>query len=222
MAPFVTVFNPNNPVANTWTYTFYYDDLTTLGPAFIPEVITGGNPAITFSAQSNSNAVAYFSEGDRIHNLAVQAVNSLGVTFETYFDVTILPFKTITAPTPMTYYYQVDDPLMNTNFAIVYSVDISTTEVWTYTVAGAPGPITSSDRSPTTGGVDFHTFTNDDAEAGVYTLTVTATLDTGETNSDYIVTIVIQRINPPIVPDVLYYVRDPTYAIEIPQFEIYP
>jgi hypothetical protein len=104
MARFSLTFTPNDPPANTWTYTFLEDDYVTAGPAFIPEVMTGGNPAITFTAQSNTNAV-YFAKAGGIYNLAVRAVNSLGFTYYTDFTVTILPFKTITAPAGGTYYY---------------------------------------------------------------------------------------------------------------------
>ena len=129
---------------------------------------------MTFSAQSITN-VDYFSEApDFKHNMAVRAVNSLGLTYYTYFDVTILPLKTISAPPTATYYYKVGDPVTLDIIAGAYTVDIPTAESWTYTLAGALGPITTTDHSTSENGVDFHVYTLDDNDASVYTLTVTA------------------------------------------------
>ena len=116
----------------------------------------------------------------------------------------------------------IGDPTTLNVICTGYSVDIPTTEVWTYTYSITSPPITATNNQPAAAGVHFYANTADNTLANSYSITVTATLDTGETNNAYVVLIHVQRITPPVIPNVLYYVRDPTHTITIPKYDIYP
>ena len=98
----------------------------------------------------------------------------------------------------------------------VYSASPSTTENWAYSLSATPGCITPYTYGPAVTAPRYVVSTSNNADANTYVITVTASLDYGESNNAHVITIVVQEITPPVVADVLYYVMDPTLTVPIP------
>ena len=122
------------------------------------------------------------------------------------------------------FYYRIGDPNPLKVPKSAFKTDFELgTEVWSYNIDGtATTPITFADSAPTKDGVSFEVQTNDETLRKSYPITVTATLASGETNSDYKLTIHLQTIHPPKIEDVLYYVRDTRHVTTIPTYTITP